>query len=222
LEFPPLLPQQTSHPAFHSAWLEQAVFGLDRWLRQRQGVLEYSDNPDCVFRIQRAEAETPVVLSDGTRIAAGDAVLNIHLWNEQFPSMGPDGATMRWARAVAGGIDLSLRELAQHLRRTPELDGVVALRADMRLGTAERSSQLARISSRYGFEPGCVAEEPRALQRLGENIFLVLLVLATNPVTLRAPVLWRDHTLVYLSRSSLERRYATRTQGRGTRGATVC
>jgi len=217
-----LLPQQTTHFAFRSAWFEHAVFGLDRWLRQRQGVLEYSDNPDCVFRIQRAKAETPLVLRDGTRIAVGDAVLNIHLWNEQFPSMGGDGATMRWARAVAGGIDLSLRELAQHLRGTRELDDVVALRADMRLGTAEQSGQLARISSRYGFEAGCVAEEHGAIHRFGENIFLILLVLATNPVALRTPVLWRDHTLVYLSRSSLEHRYATRTRGRGTRGAAVC
>jgi hypothetical protein len=217
-----VFPQQATHLAFHSAWFEQAVFGLDRWLRQRQGVLEYSDNPDCVFRIQRAKAETPLVLRDGTRIAAGDAVLNIHLWNEQFPAMGGDGATMRWARAVAGGIDLSLRELAQHLRWTRAYDDVVALRADMRLGTAEQSSQLARISGRYGFEAGCAAGEHGAIHRLGENIFLVLLVLATNPVALRAPVLWRDHTLVYLSRSSLEDRYATRTQRRGTRGATVC
>jgi hypothetical protein len=217
-----LLPQQNTHFAFRSAWFEQAVFGLDRWLRQRQGVLEYTDNRNCLFRIQRARAETPLVLGDGTRISAGDAVLNIHLWNEQFPPMGPDGATMRWARAVAGGIDLSLRELAQHLRWTRELDDVVALRADMRLGTMEQSSQLARISSRYGFEAACVAEEQGAIHRLGENLFLVLLVLATNPVALRAHVLWRDHTLVYLSRSSLEQRYATTTPRRGLRGATVC
>lgn len=219
-----MLPQQATHSAFHAAWFEHAVFGLDRWLRQRQGVLEYTDNPDCVFRIQRARAEAPLVLSDGTRIAPGDAVLNLHLWNEQFPAMGPDGATMRWARAVAGAIDLSLRELALHLRWMRDLDDVVALRADMRLGTTDRSGQLARISSRYGFEAACAAvDEHGAIQRLGENIFLVLLVLATNPAALRAPVLWRDHTLVYLSRSSLEQRYATRTaKRRGSRGATVC
>jgi hypothetical protein len=219
-----LLPQQSTNAPFHSLWFEQAVFGLDRWLRQRQGVLEYTDNPRCVFRIQRACAEAPLMLGDRTRIAPGDAVLNLHLWNEQFPTMGADGATMRWARAVACAIDLSLRELAQHLRWTRDLDDVVAVRADMRLGTAEQSSQLARISSRYGFEAACAAtDEHGAIHRLGEKIFLVLLVLATNPAALRAPVLWRDHTVVYLSRSSLEQRYATRTaKGRGSRGATVC
>jgi hypothetical protein len=136
--------------------------------------------------------------------------------------MGSDGPNMRWARAVAAGIDLSLRELAQHLRWTRDLDDVVALRADMRLGTTDQSSQLARISSRYGFEAACVTEDHGAIHRFGENIFLVLLVLATNPVALRAPVLWRDHTLVYLSRSSLEQRYATTGPKRGVRGATVC
>ena len=216
--------QQSTHSPFHSAWFEQAVFGLDRWLRLRQGVLEYTDSPDCVFRIQRAKAETPLVLSDGTQISAGDAVLNLHLWNEQVPSMGAGGATMGWARSLSKAIDVSLRELAVHLRWSRELDDVVALRADMRLGTAEQSRQLARLASRYGFEAACAAAtESGSIQRIGENLFIVLLVLATNPTAMRAPVLWRDHTLVYLSRSSLEQRYATRTaKERGTRGGIVC
>lgn len=200
------------------------MFGIDRWLRLRQRVLEYTDNRECVFRIQRAKAEAPLMLRDGTQISPGDAVLNLHLWNEQVPSMGAGGATMGWARALSRAIDVSLRELAVHLRWTRALDDVVALRADMRLGTAEQSRQLARLASRYGFEAACApAGEFSSLQRFSENLFIMLLVLATNPTAMRPPVLWRDHTLVYLSRSSLEQRYATRTaEERGSRGATVC
>jgi hypothetical protein len=42
---------------------------------------------------------------------------------------------------------------------------------------------------------------------MAENLFICLLVLATNPVALRAPVLRRHHKLVYLSRAVLETRY---------------
>lgn len=218
-----MLSQQSPYFSFHSILIEQAVFGLDRWLRQRQGVYEYSDSSRCLFRIQPAKADSEVRLGDGTYIAPDMLVLNLHLWNEHVPPMGADGATLQWARALAQGIDLSLRELALHLRWTRALDGVVALRADMRLGAAGQGAQLARIAARYGFEPTCGSlDEPRLVYRLAENMFITLLVLATNPVALRSPVSRRDHTVVYLSRLALERRYAVTASRQDKRGATLC
>lgn len=217
-----MLSQQSSHFSIHTALFEQAVFGLDRWLRAIQGVYEYTDNPDCLFRIQPARADATVVLGDGTRIGDGATVLNLHLWNEHIPPIGHGGATLKWARALARGIDLSLQELALHLRWTRALDGVVALRADMRLGTAAQSAQLARIAARYGFEPaGGGAGDHGSVHRLAENMFITMLVLAANPAALHGPILRRNHTLVYLSRLALQRRYAV-TAGRGHRGTTLC
>ena len=93
----------------------------------------------------------------------------------------------------------------------------------MRLGTADRGSQLARMAARYGFEPACGALEGCGpVHRLAENLFIMLLVLAANPAALRTPVLRRDHALVYLSRLALERRYAVTANRRGKRGATLC
>jgi hypothetical protein len=193
------------------AWVEQAVFGLDRWLRQRQGVYEYSDDALCIFRAQRGRADCAFTLSDGTHIRPGEPVLNLHLWNEHVPPMGQSTVDMAWAREFTRRVELSLRALARHLRWNRSLDGIVAIRGDMRLGTAEQSGQLARLAGRYGFEPagnGGFDLGLTTLQRLAENIFICMLVLATNPVALRAPVLRRHHKLVYLSRAVLETRYA--------------
>jgi hypothetical protein len=218
-----LLSQQSPRS---SALIEQAVFGLDRWLRQRQGVLEFSDHPQCLFRIQPAKADAEVLLADGTRVAQGATLLNLHLWNEHVPAIGAEGATLQWARAVSRAIDLSLNELARHLGSTPSLDDVAALRADMRLGTVEQGAQLARLAARYGFQPACGtgahAGDTGTVQRLAENMFILLLVLATNPAAFGTPVLRRDHTLVYLSRLALEQRYAVTDGRRGNRGATLC
>lgn len=201
----PLLLQAGNSP---SAWLGYVVFGLDRWLRQRQGVYEYTTNPSCLFRIQKTESEESLSLSDGTHIAAGDAILNLHLWNEQIPAMDRHGASVAWARQISHGIQMSLIELVRHMAEHKELDDVVAARADMRLGTTEQTAQLSRISSRYGFEAVATGTiNSGALHRFGENIYLFLLVLATNPIALRTPVMQRDHALVYLSRTILEKHY---------------
>jgi len=213
-----LLPQHSSQLVFPAYWLENAVFGLDRWLRRRQGVFEYTDDPACIFRIQRTQAVERVALSDSVRVEPGDPVLNLHLWNEHIPLMGHDGATVAWGRQLSRSIHASLRQLAAYLEANSDLDDITALRADMLLGTAEQSAQLARLSGRYGFE--ATAEPVPAgywhsgsLHRFGENILMFLLVLATNPVAVGTPVLRRDHKLVYLSRAALERRYGRAWNG---------
>jgi hypothetical protein len=180
---------------------EQWVFSLDRWLRRWHGVYEFTAHRDCLFRAERCLAEESVLLSDGVRVRRGDPVVKVHLWNEHMPAMGRGGPTIAWARRASRALDTSLRELARHVAQCSDLDAVVAVCADMRLAPDKQIAQLARIVSRYGFEP---AKDPRVgrpglLRLIGENILMVLLVLAT--------VLRRGHTRVIISRAKLLRRY---------------
>ena len=209
-----LLSRHHPHPpiGFSSPWFESAVFGFDRWLRRRQGVFEYTGHPGCIFRVQHGRADERVALSDGTRIAPGDPILDLHFWNEQLPPMGADGATLRWACRMRRAIEISLTELARYLDDHPDLDDIAVVRIDMRLGTAARSRQIVRLSARLGFEPAADLVMTGShvsggtLHRFGENLYIFLLVLATNPVAVGTPVLRRDHKLVYLSRAALARR----------------
>lgn len=90
-----------------------------------------------------------------------------------------------------------------------DLDDVVAVCADMRLATPKQSAQLARIVSRYGFEAEKDSRvgRPGPLRLMGENILMVMLVLATNPIALRAAILRRGHARVIISRARLLRMY---------------
>lgn len=188
-----------------SPWLQHTVFGLDRWLRRRQNVYEFTQNDNCLFRVQQGTAEENLTLSDGTRIAIGDPILILHLWNEHIPAIPENGPTIAWARQISNALDSSLQDLARYLVAEPTLDEVVAIRAEMRLGAGD---QLIRIAARFGFEPANTNNDPEsALHRVGENILIFLLVLASNPAAIRMPVLWRGHKLVYLSRAELLRRY---------------
>lgn len=194
----------------HSApWLRTAVFALDRWLRWREGVYEYTDDPDCIFRIQRLTATQELTFADGTHVVPGDPMLKLHIWNEQLPPIAAEDSSLAWARHLGRAIDFSLGKLTYYLQERPELKDVQAICADMRLRTDEQSKHLTRLSGRYGFEETAetTPARPDPLRRLGENILGLLLVLASNPAAARLAILARTSTVVYLSRATLEKRH---------------
>lgn len=191
-------------------WLEAMVAALDDRLRLRHGVIEYTNSSECLFRIQLITSNESYVLSDGTCIRRGDRVANLHVWNEQFPCFAGKGPTLAWARRVNQAFELSLRELAGFLDGRRDFDGVVAICANMSLEPAERSAQLVRFVGRFGFEQIAATSSRSFRQQMhwfGENILISMMVLARNAAALRADILRRDRTLVFLSRRELRRRY---------------
>jgi YkoP domain len=194
-----------SHP-----WLADLVFALDCRLRRRYGVLEYSRDPSCVFRLQIARARQPLVLRDGTRVAAGDRIARLHLWNEHIPPVPENGATIGWARQAQRAIALSLRELADYLSSRPDLRDIAVICADATSGTKSQTRQLARIMGYYGFET--IIEHGRLpigerMHRFGENILISLMVLAQNAGALRLDSFARARVSIFISRRALEQRF---------------
>lgn len=204
-------------------WLAKAIFALDDWLCRQQGIFEYAAESSCIFRLQQAVACETIALSDGTKVHTGDAVLALHIWSEHMPTVGPRGATLAWAHEVRAAVDRSLVLLATYLARCRGYDHIVAIRADIALGSAERAQQIARIAGRFGFEPVSVNERRDGfLHRAGENILLFLLVAASNPFAARAAALRREHILTYLSRRDLEQRYRRANDGRADDEGQTC
>lgn len=194
-----------SHP-----WLAEAIFGLDKWLRRRQGVAEYSAHPQCLFRMQVGRARRRVRLDDGTVLHRGQRIVHLHFWNEHIPPLPATGSTMRWARQMQHGIAISLRELAKYLASRPELADVAAICGDVPCGTQSKSHQVSHIMAHYGFKT-IPEEEPvplhERLHRFGENILISLFVLARNSVALRSDTLRRVRVPIYLSRRGLAERF---------------
>src|SRR5262249_52636754 len=74
----------------------------------------------------------------------------------------------------------------------------------------ERNDQMVRLIGRYGFEfvpPATTVTMAEHARRLGENIFISLIVLARNQAALRRDTLRRGRTRVFMSRKVLEQRY---------------
>jgi hypothetical protein len=196
---------QYSHP-----WLAEAVFALDKWLQHRQGVIEYSAHPQCVFRMQIGRSHRQLLLRDGTVLRRGQCIVHLHLWNEHIPPVPATGTTIRWARQMQHGMAVALRELAKYLAARPELADVAAICADVPCGTQSQAHQLSQIMGHYGFET-IPEDEPaplhERLHRFGDNILISLMVLAQNSVTLRADTLRRVRVPIYLSRRGLAERF---------------
>src|SRR5262249_4592918 len=196
---------------FHRPWFARAVLGFDGWLRRINGVYEYSTHPDCAFRIMVTRAGREISLADGTRLHADDRIIELHIWNEQFPCFPEDGATIGWAQQVSRRVEISLQELARHIAAAPDLADIRAIRAGTRLAGPATTAQLLRICRRYGLERGPDPGGPSLLEWcrvLGENIFIAVLVLAHNARAFRPGSIWRDRVQMFLSRAELERRYA--------------
>ena len=88
-------------------WAE-FIFVLDRWLRRREGVFEYSHKPDCIFRAQLGRLSSDVLLSDGTFGRPGDRVIDLHLWNEQIPAIPVPGYSLAWGCRFNRSFEKSL------------------------------------------------------------------------------------------------------------------
>jgi hypothetical protein len=208
--------RQDRHP---HRWLAEMVFALDTVLRHRHHVVEFSADPACIFRLNIIQAEQAFALADATPVRRGDRIVNLHLWNEQIPPVPSAGPTFSWARTFCRRLDLSVRELARYIEARPELNDIAAIGANVTQGTREQRAQLTSIMRRFGFAPLPDGESPRAepaLRRFGENILISVMVLAQNPVVLRADSLWRDRTPLFVSRAALLGRYGRRPRPPGS------
>lgn len=194
--------------------LNTLVSIIDKTLRARQGIIEYSDCPNCLFRIDVAVITGEIALSDGTYLAAGSRLVNLHIWNEHVPPFPSGGPTLAWARQMCRDVELSLRELATFLESQAALEDVVAIGGNMSFGSADQTGFLADMAARYGFVRAAdsaagTSSISQKLHLLGENILISMIVISHNPAAARIGWLDRDRVPVYIRRAELIKRFGT-------------
>jgi hypothetical protein len=203
-----------SHP-----WLAELLFALDRRLQRRHGILEYSQDAACIFRLEICPADRDLLLRDGTAVRRGDRIARLHYWNEQMPLVHANGTMIGWGREFRHRIALSLVELARYLDSRSDLRDIEVVCADVANGGRQQSEKIAWIMARYGFEtiaePGRLPLAER-IRRLGENILISLMVFVRNSAALRLDSLRRVRVPIYLSRRALEQRFGMRKAYAGT------
>jgi hypothetical protein len=186
--------------------LISVVKGVDYLLRQRQGICDFTDDPDCVFRTSVTKSAEALRLSDGTVVGEGDPVIELHFWNEHLPPMPPHGPSPGWARKFARQTAKSLFLLESYLDQHSAFDDVAAVSGLVPFGSRLGEAQVIRTCKRFGFE--LVEPEPDGrMHMVFDSMLLWGLGWAFNRPALRGKGLLRHRYSLWISRATLHARY---------------
>ena len=160
----------------------------DAALRRIGGVSEFETADDGLLRIAERDAEHDFVFRDGTHVRQGQAVIDLHLWNEHLPPFPNGGPELGWKKRVRQQLMASLHRLAFRIVDNPRLQGAQALQVTISIPNLGQQSLLARLLISTGFEAGEMTSRKSAILRFLDNIWAWLLTWTYNP---RALVGWR-------------------------------
>jgi len=179
------------------------IYGIDWLLRRWYGVYEFSRTDDNLLRISARVAKASLTLSDGTKVAPGDPIIDLHIWNERVPTLGALGPSLVWASRVNRRIERSLIALARHLDQRDDLNRCVALRAVAIFVSRRAAGKATRIAARYGLTPPLEARRAD----LGHGLLAFGLTWACNPASLVGKRLTPTRYEFWMSSPALRQTY---------------
>jgi hypothetical protein len=193
--------------------LTWAMRGIDALLRRQLGILEFTEDPECLIRISHARAPRLVVLPSGDAVRPGEPVLQIHLWNEHLAIIPQTGSTAAWGNLFKRRMRHSLALLSQHLEQESHYRDIVAITASPTFPDRLGPLTLTRVCEYFGWEI-VAPEHKRHLHSVHawlDSLLVWGLIWAFNPAALRGRGASYSRIEVWMSRSRLLDRYAART-----------
>jgi hypothetical protein len=113
-----------SLPPIADKFLSFSVRRLDAFLRRCEGIMEFTQDEQCILRFSVRRATSEEILPCGHRVLPGDSIGEIHLWNERIPPMPAGGADMKWGLLMRRRLQRSLVRLAAFVESDPRFDNV--------------------------------------------------------------------------------------------------
>jgi hypothetical protein len=163
---------------------------FDAFLAQQYGLFNFTDDPDCLLRLQNAVAPHRLYLP-GQVVEPGEPVLLIHLWSEHIPHASPAGPDLAWAKTIQRAFVKSLRAVGNYVQEEPRLADIQAVGGVTILMFAGNRRNGARFMERLGFT---VMPYKNLLGRFGEfweNFYTWMLIWTYNPASLRSRKLFQ-------------------------------
>ena len=179
---------------------------FDAFLRWALGVYEFSDDDECLLRLQGTRAPHRLDLGDRV-VEKGEPVLGLHLWNEHIRPFPPDGPDLRWAVQTRRRFVRSLRAVAVQMNQDPRLASVRAVFAVTAVLPVPQIGAEG-LMARLGF---VVIPYQNRLGRFGEfweNLYSWWLIWAFNPAARRGRrMLGLRRSEAWMSAQEFLRRY---------------
>jgi hypothetical protein len=163
---------------------------IDKLLRIRNGVYEFTDDPMCIFRIQLRQAARGVNLK-GNEIYTGDPLLGIHIWNEHMPKIPADGADLRWALQSQRMLQHSFKLIASEMQSDTKYAGIRALFGTSALFSFSDHTGGTRMMQHFGFTVLPYHPKRGRFGLFWQNFFSWWLMYTYNHVSLHTRDFWR-------------------------------
>jgi len=180
---------------------------FDGWLSRVEGVTPFTDDPQCLLRIQRGRAPADRFLPEAV-VPAGSPVLYLHVWNERLPPIPGPGPDLLWARRTQRLVIASLKLMAQHLRQNPSLDDVRALGGVTAFLSLGRAKGGRALFEHLGFTVLPCYRPLGAFGEFWENFYTAWLIWTFNPASLRHRRFWDlQRTEFWMGREKFLARY---------------
>ena len=169
--------------------LRHIICRFDRWLSRQLRVQVFTDDPQCLMRIQVWEAPLEIALPVGA-IPREARVLMLHMWNERAPLIPEAGPDLGWALDTRRRMIHSLRLVARHIQYTPALQDVQAVGGITPHVTLIGVDGGKAMLDHLGF---AVFPYYRPLGEFGkfwENFYTWWLMWTFNPISVRHRQMW--------------------------------
>ncbi len=180
---------------------------FDDWLSRESGVEVFTQDPDCVLRIQICPLRHTVNLADET-LASGTQALMIHWWNERASLIPKEGPTLAWALDTSKRMRYSLRLIAHYLQEAPngpEIKAVGGITAHIMLGKADGGKVMLE---HLGFVVIPYSRPQGAFGEFWENFFTWWLMWTYNPPSTRRRSMFNlQRTEFWMSKEAFIEKY---------------
>lgn len=187
--------------------MQAGVRWIDRILRKRGRVYEFSYDPDCIMRIQLKKANHEVSVG-GETIYKGEQVLAIHIWNERMPKIPKEGVNLEWALVLRQKMIRSFEILAKEIQNDNRYSHIRALCGESALFTLTGHTGGVRMMKHLGFT---VFPYYHPLGRFGEfweNLFSWWLMWTYNEKSLHSRKFFRlQRTEIWITINEFLQRY---------------
>ncbi len=156
-------------------------------VRKSLKIYEFTDDPDCILRIQLTTSPRSVDFGSW-RISKGDPVLGIHAWNERLPKIPAEGATLQWAIKLRRQTIYSFRKITEELRKGGKYSQIRAVYGESTIFSFSGHTGGLKMMQRLGFTILPYESPSGKFGEFWANLFSWWLMWAYNDVSLDSRV----------------------------------
>jgi hypothetical protein len=189
-------------------WLRRIIGRFDNWLSRVEGVQPFTDDPQCILRIQTGRIEHELIFPD-QNIPPGAAALFLHFWNEHMPVIPDRGADLAYGLRFRRQIAYSMRLVARHIHERAALDEIRVVGGITTFVSSQAADGGRATFQHLGFTLFPYPRREGAFGEFWENFYGWWLMWTYNPVSARYRKM-RDmqHSEFWMTREKFLKRYA--------------